>query len=270
MAKKVAGKKQVQKGASRTVEKQPLRIVLPFKMLALSALALCSVMGGYYAIVNMPAVDFSWHGDEVVEIEAVIVDAPLEQVSENDIRAVILPYMEQDFYGIALAQLQLDLTSLPWVDTAVIKRQWPNKISVTLLEKTVIARWGESQLLTQKGNMFTPERMIKPLLLPELAGPDGMQVRVMELYLELTLLLGNIEPKITRLAVDERYNWTLVLDNDVRLILGNELMVERLRRFVTLYSELKSQPQSIDYVDFRHANGFAVGWKNNKMKNANG
>jgi cell division septal protein FtsQ len=54
------------------------------------------------------------------------------------------------------------------------------------------------------------------------------------------------------------------------LILGNELMVERLRRFVTLYSELKSQPQSIDYVDFRHANGFAVGWKKNKMNNANG
>jgi cell division protein FtsQ len=270
MANKVAVRKQANKGASRTVEKQPLRIVLPFKKMGLGLLIVVGLFAGYYGFNNIPAVDFSWRGDEVVDIEAFIVDAPLKQVTEIDIRDVVMPYMNDDFYSITLEQLQLELLALPWVDAAQIKRQWPNKIAITLREKTVIARWGDTQLLTQEGNRFTPGAMNMPLSLPELAGPDGMQVRVMELYLELTLLLGNIKPKITRLAVDERYNWTLVLDDDVKLILGNELMVERLRRFVTLYSELKSQPQSIDYVDFRHANGFAVGWKKNKMNNANG
>ncbi|MCE1709205.1 cell division protein FtsQ/DivIB, partial [Enterobacter hormaechei] len=58
-----------------------------------------------------------------------------------------------------------------------------------------------------------------------------------------------------------RRSWQLILDNDIRLELGNRVETERMRRFVELYPVLlKNTEKRVAYVDLRYDSGAAVGW----------
>ena len=58
-----------------------------------------------------------------------------------------------------------------------------------------------------------------------------------------------------------RHAWILVLNNGIRLELGKEALVERVKRFLLLYPKLKHKQQQIVYFDLRYDTGVAVGWK---------
>ncbi|ROR94778.1 cell division protein FtsQ [Sinobacterium caligoides] len=266
---RVEGNKRVKKGASRKQARTPLVVKLPFKAIAIVLLGCSSLVGGYYALTNLPEFHWRWMNDPVA-VDSFIVKGRFEHIDRLTAEAVVMPYMQKDFYSIDLEQVRQDFLMLPWVESAMIQRVWPDKIEVKLAEQGVIARWGEGALLNQAGEVFKPSDISNALQLPLLEGPDGLEHKVMDLYQELSLMLGAKGPSIARLAVDNRYNWLLELDDGVRLILGDELMVERLRRFITVYPQLQSQPQAIKYVDLRYVNGLAVGWKSVKEENGNG
>jgi cell division protein FtsQ len=72
------------------------------------------------------------------------------------------------------------------------------------------------------------------------------------------------------LLLSERFSWQLTLNDGVTLNLGRENRVERIQRFMNMYSDIKNNSkgdQQVGYVDLRYDTGVAVGWKpltNNK------
>jgi cell division protein FtsQ len=69
---------------------------------------------------------------------------------------------------------------------------------------------------------------------------------------------------IDELVLSERFSWQLTLIDGVTLNLGRENRVERIQRFMDIYSTIKENTkadQQIDYVDLRYDTGAAVGWK---------
>ncbi len=73
---------------------------------------------------------------------------------------------------------------------------------------------------------------------------------------------------IDELILSERFSWQLTLNDGVTLNLGREERVERIQRFMDVYSLIKAQlkvekeqNQAVDYIDLRYDTGLAVGWK---------
>jgi cell division protein FtsQ len=53
----------------------------------------------------------------------------------------------------------------------------------------------------------------------------------------------------------------MILENNLKIVLGTRAVLPRLRSFVRAYDKLISQrPNEIAYIDLRYTSGMAVGW----------
>ena len=141
---------------------------------------------------------------------------------------------------------------------ASVRKQWPNRLKVYLVEQTPVARWNEDLMLNPYGESFNAEG--KSLGLPQLFGPGGSEKTALEGYNAMQSLLAGRELTIAELSLSERYAWQVQLKNGIEVNLGRQEFIDRLQRFVDVYPLLAKQPKAIQYVDLRYDTGLAVGW----------
>lgn len=167
------------------------------------------------------------------------------------------------FVDLDIKTLQASLAGFPWVEQVQIRRVWPDTLMVEVTEHKPIARWGDDQLLNVQANVFPQLGMRNFADLPRLSGPQHSQVRVLEQYRSLSQVLRPLGLGIAELEMRERGSWYVTASNGLQLLLGREEVMEKMRRFITVYDkELKSQMGQIARIDLRYANGLAVTWRN--------
>jgi cell division protein FtsQ len=71
--------------------------------------------------------------------------------------------------------------------------------------------------------------------------------------------LEPLQQKVVQISLSPRRAWQLRLNTGMVLELGREQAQERLARFVAVYPySLASVQRTVNYVDLRYRNGFAV------------
>ena len=194
------------------------------------------------------------------------IENPLQHVSDAEVRAMLLPYLGQGFFSLDVAAIKSELENHPWVVSASLKRVWPDSLSVMLNEEVAIARWNESGLLNQLGEIFVPENIDHQMSLPLLVGEDNAQIKMMEQYQLLSQVLLPLGLKIEQLFENARGSWSLVLNNEITIIAGREKVLEKIQRFARIYDgQLRSEIEQIGAIDLRYENGFAVKKKESEL-----
>ncbi|MFM7855525.1 MAG: cell division protein FtsQ/DivIB, partial [Flammeovirgaceae bacterium] len=65
--------------------------------------------------------------------------------------------------------------------------------------------------------------------------------------------------EIIEMQCDSKKSWRLTLKGDVNISIGRDLVMEKMRRFVTVYdAELHQLWSDIKSIDVRYSNGIAV------------
>ena len=259
-------RKNVPRGASRPVAKQPLRLRWPTLNFApikrvLWPLALLGLGLGAYEAANrlLPYADRP--------IARIGVQGNLSYVSQQAIQQRIEPYMNTSFFRVDLEGVRLELESMPWIARAEVRRVWPDQVVVQLQEQLPIARWGDEALLNNQGRAFAPSEVAHYQHLPQLYGPQRAQEKVMRQYQMLSQMLRPLGFSIGRLELRERGSWFLSTQpnekgKSVELLLGRDHVMEKMRRFITLYDKaLKEQITNIERIDLRYAHGLSVAWR---------
>jgi cell division protein FtsQ len=165
------------------------------------------------------------------------------------------------FFTVNVQAVMRAARTLPWVDTASVRRVWPDTLRLEVTEQVPVARWGEHDLLNRRGERFAPPADTLPSGLPQLQGPDGLEATLTASYYEMGKALAPDGLKITRLIQDPRRSWHVGLDNGIELRLGHDSAYTRLLRFVRLYPKvLATRATEIATIDLRYTNGFAVAW----------
>ncbi|MDF7667136.1 FtsQ-type POTRA domain-containing protein [Orbaceae bacterium ESL0727] len=198
--------------------------------------------------------------------------------TEDDIRKAILglglpnTYIAQDVDNI-----QQEVLRLPWVKQASIRKQWPDRLLVHVVEYVPAFYWNDLFLLDKDGEMFSvPLDRIINLQLPQLYGPEGKQKMVLDEYRKLDnlskqLATSQLMLHIKAAIADERSAWQLFvkqcvanfcIDNqDIKLVLGSEDIEQRYQRFIKLFPEIQariSDSERIVVADLRYENGISV------------
>ncbi len=239
------------------------------KQKALSWIIAVSVLGMLAIGAVMLGVLARQKALEVVDrsVSAVIVDGDLKQVSLEKFEELVEPLVNRSFLGIDLNHLKQELESDPWIAQATLNRQWPDKLQVTLVEETAIARWSNDSFLNQAGMRIKIGINDYLMRLPGLNGPEGTEITVTEQFMAFSSQLRShgIEP--IWLTLSEDYSWKLGLGNKIAVILGKNNIEDKLDRFIVVYEEhLKHDANNIQSVDVRYRNGVAVNWKKNPEK----
>ncbi|WP_137921433.1 cell division protein FtsQ/DivIB [Hydrogenophaga sp. 2FB] len=201
-------------------------------------------------------------------VKAIAVHGDVAHQSAVTFRAQLSSQMKTrltgSFLTVDLQQVRQLFESVPWVRKAVVQREFPNRLRVTLEEHEAVAWWGQSgsgQLVNKLGEVFdaSPDDGDG---LPELAGPAEKSVEVWSLYQLLGGEFARLDLGLERLELTERGTWRAQLDSGARVELGRgtpDELLERTRRFTGTLSQLTERyAGAVQSVDLRYPNGYAL------------
>jgi cell division protein FtsQ len=197
-----------------------------------------------------------------------VVEGTFQRVTPIQVEAAVADGLNAGFLTVDLGTLRGQVEALDWVDRANVGRRWPDTLIVRVSEHQAAARWGENGLLNVRGELFTEHSQHAFAELPSLVGPPGTERDVARRYLAVRGKLAEADLSLERLELDERGSWRLVLGGGQEIRLGRRDIDKRLYRFFDVVAPaLAATLPSVEYVDLRYTNGFAVGWRNGAPPN---
>ena len=172
-----------------------------------------------------------------------------------------MPVVDGGFFSVDLEAVRNELINLPWVEDVSVRRQWPDQLLVRVIEKQPVVYWGDESLLSSKGELFVPGKIVS-INMPHLEGPEGQHKTMLKELARMQAWLLETGLQIQKMKLDARRSWSLQMSSGLKLRLGRKQMHERLQRFALVYkNNLQSEKREIKHIDMRYTNGFAVAWK---------
>jgi cell division protein FtsQ len=163
-----------------------------------------------------------------------------------------------------LVCLKAAIEELAWVHTAAVRRVWPDRLVISVLEHEPLARWGEARLVTAAGTVFRPGPEELPDGLPRFDGPDDQAPLVTRRFTAWAPRFRRRGLSIVALELDARGAWRLRTDADFSVALGTGQTEERVDRFLSAYPYIVEAGLPAR-VDVRYSNGLAVSWRDARL-----
>lgn len=186
----------------------------------------------------------------------------VNRVDHEEVRSLLTPLVSQGFFNVNMDFIRDRLKQMPWVSDIFVRRNWPDQVEITILEKVPVALWNDESLLSKNGELFNPKSNTYPPNLPHLMGPNGKQIIMLQYFDEINRLLVPLHAKIASLELSPFYTWKMKLDNGVILQMGHKDILTRLYHFVKVYPKMiGNRAREVEYIDLRYPNGMAVRWK---------
>ncbi|WP_298443228.1 cell division protein FtsQ/DivIB [uncultured Ferrimonas sp.] len=181
--------------------------------------------------------------------------------TDEDVAAAVAPFANYSLFSADVLAVSNTLSALPWIDRAAVRREWPNRMRVYVLEQHPVARWGDFGWLNQRAESFSAPWRSELKMLPLLIGPIGSETKVWQMWQQLSELLVLSGHQGQALRLSPRHAWTLHLVDGTELALGRDDTVARLQRFIDAWPRILQTKRSPQRVDLRYDTGLAVQWQ---------
>ena len=192
----------------------------------------------------------------------VVVRGPLERVSAMQLEAVVRDELGGTFFTMNLEGARASLARIPWVRNVALRRQWPQRLEVTIEEHVPFARWNQSGLVNAQGEVFAADYNGD---LPRFEGSEGRAAEVAARYREWSEALAPLALTVANVRLSPRGGWHVQAKGAAQVLaieLGREEPTAKLIRLVAAYERtigaLARAGTRIEHVDLRYRNGFAA------------
>lgn len=226
------------------------------QVMAVSGLLAGGAVGAWYAqaVAGELAARFP--------IQRIVILGDLKHVERRALEASLRPYMEDNFFSVALPEVQQTAESMAWIDDATVRKEWPNTLVVALQERIPVANWGKNQFLSAKGEIFFAEHVQPNPNLPTFIGMADQAALIARHYVQMQAVLKDAGLTIQALEMTDRVSMTLQLSSGMSLVVDEKESQEKLQRFTAVYRLFsEEQRQQLLRVDLRYENGLAIKWK---------
>lgn len=220
---------------------------------------LIAIVGVLFWIVQRP----------YFSLRAIEVRGELQHVTSASVRAAIAGRLKGNYFTMRLDETRRVLETVPWVAQASVRRIWPDRLHVTLVEHRALGVWSDGRLLADSGELFVANPAEAEIHgpLPAFEGPAAVAHDAARRYYEFAAMLAPLGMRIAAIDVSERRSWAVdaagVDGTATRLELGRDTdgiaLSDRLAQIVAAYPMVAARvggaPQSIDA---RYPNGLAA------------
>jgi len=235
------------------------------KLMHLATLALCLVFVGLCVAALVRSISRM----AVFDIRAIVVQGDTRHNSSVTLRANVAPRIAGTFLTVDLARVRAAFESAPWVRRAVVHREFPNRLRVSLQEHQPVALWGgdgDARLVNSYGEVFEANLgEVDQDGLPNLSGPDGQSTEVLAMFRTLEPHFDALELRLDGLDLSARGSWRVRLESGATVELGRgdaSEVLPRLERFLKTLTQVASrygrQAKALESADLRHENGYAI------------
>ncbi len=199
-----------------------------------------------YVVVHLP----------IFPLREVKVDGQLNHVSREQVKLIVAKHLKGNFFTLDLIKARDAFEKLPWARNVSVRRRWPDKLEVMIVEHQALARWGSVALVNNHGELF---HAASGSDLPIFYGPNDGVIEVASQYDVFNKILNTAKLSVATITLTPRRAWQVTTNNGIVVELGRVEMQTRLERFATVYnSTIVALNKKITYADLRYPNGFAV------------
>jgi len=204
--------------------------------------------------------------DTWLPIETIQLSGQFKHINQQEIEAALQPFVGDGFFSLDIHALRQLLNAKPWTESVSIRRVWPNRINITIVEKKPVARWDDRQLLSDKAVVFTADtRAFKDL--PLVYAANSNPAELLRRYYRLNRQFRTYQDTVASLKLDSRGALEIELENAMTIKVGREDVDHKIKRLFSIYeTEIQPRRSKIRQLDLRYANGFAVAWKKEILK----
>ena len=175
------------------------------------------------------------------------------RLREEDVRRALGVYAGDYLFGIDMDGAQQRVESLSWVDRAVVRRLWPDRIVVQIIERQPYALWqyeGEVKVVDAKGTAISDADTAKftqlTLFVGEAAGEQAADIR------QMMGEFPKIAPRVNSFVHVSGSRWDMVLNEGaLRVMLPEQNMRKALRQLQTLQAQTQIMDRTIETIDMR-------------------
>jgi cell division protein FtsQ len=225
--------------------------------LALAATAALLLAGAVLWLAQRPGFDFrriEIHGDA-------------GHLSAATVRTAVSGHLAGNYFTMRLDSARRVFETLPWVASASVRRIWPNRLSVTLVEHRALGQWDDGRLVSDRGVLFVanPAEAEADLNGPLVAfsGPPRYAEAAVRHFHEFAAQLAPLQVSIRAVGVSDRASWSLAAAPPLHIELGRDdppgRLQERLRSVVAAMPLVVARLDGpAARIDARYSNGFAA------------
>ncbi len=219
-------------------------------------------------LATVAALLFAWGGlswaarRPAFEFREIVVTSPPERVNAAHLEAVIRDAFKGTFFTMNLDRARSALAKVPWVRGVTLRRQWPDRLEVSIEEHVPLARWNDAALVDAQGEVFSASCR-DPL--PRFSGPEGAAAEMARRYRDWGVQLASLALVIDEMRLTPRGGWSVHVANGngpLAIELGRDDPSGGIARFVGAYERtvgaLARSGTRVEQVDLRYRNGFAV------------
>ncbi|MAA66710.1 MAG: cell division protein FtsQ [Alteromonadaceae bacterium] len=196
---------------------------------------------------------------QIADIE---IKGDLKGLDRDRLMGDVHSLIGRSFFATDLEDVKQLVEKEPWVESAAVRRVWPDRLAIEVREERPLAYWNKAQIIGRSGHVFQPENPQAAGALPRLSGPEDRVEEVVSVARKMATDLQEIGVGFAGLRLEKRGAWTLQMTNGIEVALGRDQVEKRFDRFVTVYQRrLASRAAEVERIDARYTNGVAVQWK---------
>src|SRR5688572_27308391 len=162
---------------------------------ALFALAaLLVAYGVVWVVVRMP----------VFAVRELHVTGNAPHISRAQVEGIVKDELTGTFFTMNLPRMRGAFEKLPWVREVNLRRRWPHRLEVGIVEHVPLARWGTTALVNTHGEVFAASYEGK---LPIFNGPSGTSKEIAIQYDFFRRQLASMNAVPVMVQVSARRAW---------------------------------------------------------------
>jgi len=230
------------------------RMVLSLLFIFFSIAFLGLWLGGFLPNARQAGTDFK--KDRLISMGFVVdrVDVMGEgRLSEKDVRRVLGVHDGDYLFDLDLRAAQSRVENLSWVEKAIVRRLWPDRIVVQIIERKPYALWqnqGIIQLVDHSGIAISQAALFDYPELPLIVGADA-PVHFAETD-KTVAKFEAISQKVDTFVYHNTGRWDLILHGgDLRVKLPKDSLESALSRLTDLHFQTQILDRELSVIDLR-------------------
>ncbi|MBX2849006.1 MAG: FtsQ-type POTRA domain-containing protein [Acidiferrobacterales bacterium] len=215
--------------------------------------------------------------DQLYRPQAFVIDelkikGKFRYLNPEQVEQVIKQESIGNFFSVDLVKIKHNVESMAWVQSADIRREWPNALSILITEHRPIMPFSNLESsnevpngrywLTSLGDVVDLPQDFDLANSISLSGNKRDSQLILKQTYHWKKSIEDYGLKLTQVMLSGSQAWSLnlsYLDNEFDLLLGRADVEQRLSRFLFLFnSQFTHNNQKLIRVDARYPNGLAI------------
>jgi len=193
------------------------------------------------------------------------VGGDVRHISRAAVRAAIAGRLAGNYFTMRLDQARRAFEALPWVAEVSVRRIWPNRLRVTLIEHQALGEWSDGRLVSDAGVLFlaNPAEAEADGPLVSFSGPAQYALQAVRHFHDFSAALNPLQIRIVSLRISDRASWSLRTTPRMQVELGRDdppgRLQQRLATIAAAYPAVTARLGGpVTRIDARYSNGFAA------------